>query len=46
VLENEEAENKAADTLKKLESVTKELPKIVMNENGEYVEAEPEKESF
>ncbi len=46
MVENEEAENKAADTLKKLESVTKELPKIVMNENGEYVEAEPEKEPF
>ena len=28
------------DTLQKLERVTKELPKLVLNENGEYVAAE------
>ncbi len=43
--DKEEKVEVAADTLRKLESVTKELPKIIMNENGEYVAAEPEEDS-
>ncbi len=34
--------NDVKDTLKKLERVTMELPKLILNENGEYVAAESE----
>ncbi len=34
------SEKNVQETLKKLERVTKELPKLVLNENGEYVAAE------
>lgn len=46
ILESEKCENdtKTSDTLQKLERVTKELPKIVMNEKGEYVAAEPDED--
>lgn len=46
ILESEKYENdtKTSDTLQKLERVTKELPKIVMNEKGEYVAAEPDED--
>lgn len=35
-----DSEAEVAETIKKLERMTRELPKIVMNENGEYVAAE------
>ncbi len=46
ILESErfEKDTKTTDTLEKLERVTKELPKIVMNEKGEYVAAEPDED--
>lgn len=41
----EEANIDMLSTLKKLERVTQELPKITINEKGEYVAAEPEDEA-
>lgn len=38
--ENDASDKSVAETIKKLERMTRELPKIVMNENGEYVAAE------
>lgn len=38
--ENDTSDKSVAETIKKLERMTRELPKIVMNENGEYVAAE------
>ena len=38
--ENDASAKSVAETIKKLERMTRELPKIVMNENGEYVAAE------
>lgn len=35
-----ETETEVAETIKKLERMTRELPKIVMNDKGEYVAAE------
>ena len=38
-------ESQSKDTLKKLERVTMELPKLILNENGEYVAEESLKNS-
>lgn len=38
--ENDTSDKSVAETIKKLERMTRELPKIVMNENGEYVAEE------
>ena len=35
-----EKENTVEDTLKRLERVTMELPRLILNENGEYVAAD------
>lgn len=43
-LESTEEDNSALSTLEKLEQVTMELPKITINEKGEYVAAEPKTE--
>lgn len=40
-LENTEEDKSVLSTLEKLEQVTMELPKITVNEKGEYVSAEP-----
>lgn len=40
-----EKESAVADTLKKLERVTMELPRLILNENGEYVAADSVKSS-
>ena len=37
---SEEKKDEVSDILKTLERVTMELPKLVLNENGEYVAAE------
>ncbi len=43
-LESAEEDKSALSTLEKLEQVTMELPKITVNEKGEYVAAEPKSE--
>lgn len=44
-IDSDKEEKNVKDTLKKLERVTMELPKLVLNENGEYVAEESLKDS-